>query len=74
MFSKFSNTKVQLHSKTYLNFQDMVNSQRSLLIITPPPNDLYYVSKMSVIWNSVRTVYLAQTHISQVLLLRIKMR
>ena len=28
--------------------------QRSVFIITPPPNDSYY--RMSVIWNSVKTV------------------
>ena len=45
-------------------FKFSIRGQRSLFIITPPPNDSY-VYRTSVIWNSVRTVYLAQTHLSQ---------
>ena len=36
-------------------FKFSSRGQRSLFIITPPPNDSY-VYRMSVIWNSVRTV------------------
>ena len=36
-------------------FKFSSRGQRSLFIITPPPNDSY-VYRMSVMWNSVRTV------------------
>ena len=36
-------------------FKFSSRGQRSLFIITPPPNDSY-VYRISVIWNSVRTV------------------
>ena len=55
-FSKFSSYKSPIAINDLFKFSS--RGQKSLFIITPSPNDsyVYIMYRLSVIWNSVRTV------------------